>query len=125
MATYVLVPGGGWGGFIWRPVTSLLRAAGHEVFTPTLTGLGERAHRASPTINLATHVQDIVGVLAYEDLSAAILVWGIATPAWSSPASPSRCRTAWPISSTWMPSCPKYYSCTYVVRASHMARRRL
>jgi hypothetical protein len=68
MATYVFVPGGGWGGFVWRPVASLLRAAGHEVFTPTLTGLGERVHLASAQINLETHIQDILGVFEYEDL---------------------------------------------------------
>ena len=74
MATYVFVPGGGWGGFVWRPVASLLRAAGYEVFTPTLTGLGERVHLASPQINLDTHIQDILGVLEYEDLYDVILV---------------------------------------------------
>ena len=74
MATYVFVPGGGWGGFIWRPVASLLRAQGHEVFTPTLTGLGERAHLASPQIDLDTHLQDIIGVLTYEELREVILV---------------------------------------------------
>ena len=74
MATYVFVPGGGWGGFIWRPVTSLLQAQGHEVFTPTLTGLGERAHLASPHIDLDTHLQDIICVLTYEELHDVILV---------------------------------------------------
>lgn len=47
---------------------------GHEVFTPTLTGLGERAHLAKPDIGLETHIQDVVNVLEYEDLSHAILV---------------------------------------------------
>ena len=74
MANYVLVPGGGWGGFIWRPVAALLRAQGHEVFTPTLTGLGERVHLAWPQIDLTTHIQDILGVITYEDLSEVILV---------------------------------------------------
>jgi hypothetical protein len=46
-------------------VTPLLRAAGHEVWTPTLTGLGERQHLATTTITLDTHVQDIVNVLEY------------------------------------------------------------
>ena len=50
MAPYVFVPGGGWGGFVWHLVASLLRAAGHEVFTPTLTGLGERVHLARTAI---------------------------------------------------------------------------
>jgi pimeloyl-ACP methyl ester carboxylesterase len=74
MSTYVLVAGGGWGGFIWRPAASLLRVQGHDVFTPTLTGLGERVHLASAQIGLETHLQDIVGVLEYEDLQHVILV---------------------------------------------------
>jgi pimeloyl-ACP methyl ester carboxylesterase len=47
---------------------------GHEMFTPTLTGLGERAHLLSRDVGLATHVQDLVGVLTYEDLRDAVLV---------------------------------------------------
>ena len=74
MATYVFVAGGGWGGFIWREVASRLRTLGHDVFTPTLTGVGERVHLASPQIDLSTHVQDILGVLEYEDLHEVILV---------------------------------------------------
>jgi pimeloyl-ACP methyl ester carboxylesterase len=74
MSTYVFVAGGGWGGFIWRPVSSLLRAQVHDVFTPTLTGLGERLHLASAQIGLETHLQDIGGVLEYEDLQQTILV---------------------------------------------------
>ena len=74
MATYVLVHGGWAGGWIWRRVTPLLRRAGHEVFTPTLTGLGERAHLASPAVNLDTHAQDVAGVLEFEDLRGVTLV---------------------------------------------------
>jgi pimeloyl-ACP methyl ester carboxylesterase len=74
MATYVFVAGGGWGGFIWRTVADLLRAKGHDVFTPTLTGLGERVHLASPQIDLDTHLQDILNLLEYEDLHEVILV---------------------------------------------------
>jgi pimeloyl-ACP methyl ester carboxylesterase len=55
-------------------VANLLRAAGYEVYTPTLTGLGERAHLANPQVNLNTHIQDIVGVLECEDLRDVILV---------------------------------------------------
>ena len=51
----------------------LLRAAGHEVYTPTLTGMGERAHLASHAINLDTHIRDIVNVFEYEDLTHAVL----------------------------------------------------
>jgi pimeloyl-ACP methyl ester carboxylesterase len=74
MATYLLVHGGWHGGWYWQRVTSTLREAGHEVFTPTLTGLGERAHLLTPEIDLDTHIQDIVGVLKYEDLHDVILV---------------------------------------------------
>ena len=74
MATFVLVHGGWAGGWQWREVASLLRAAGHEVFTPTLTGLGERVHLASPDVGLDTHIQDILMVLAYEELRDVILV---------------------------------------------------
>ena len=52
----------------------LLRAAGHEVFTPSYAGLGERSHLATPEVNLSTHIQDVVNVLFYEDLHDVILV---------------------------------------------------
>ena len=55
-------------------MASLLRAKGHEAFTPTLTGLGERVHLASPQIDLTTHIQDILGVIRYEELHEVILV---------------------------------------------------
>jgi len=74
MATYVLVHGGWDGGWAWTPVAKKLRAAGHEAFTPTLTGSGERVHLASPEVDLDTHVLDIVNVLRYEDLHDVTLV---------------------------------------------------
>lgn len=74
MATYVLLPGGWAGGWQWRQVASIIRAAGHEVYTPTLTGLGERVHLATPDVDLDTHIQDVVNVLEYEDLHDVILV---------------------------------------------------
>jgi pimeloyl-ACP methyl ester carboxylesterase len=74
MATYVLVHGGGSGGWVWGRMAPLLRAAGHEVYTPTLTGVGERAHLLSPQVNLETHIADILGVLIWEDLRDVILV---------------------------------------------------
>jgi pimeloyl-ACP methyl ester carboxylesterase len=74
MATYVLVHGGGGGGWIWGRMAPLLRAAGHEVHTPTLTGVGERAHLLRPDTDLETHIADIVSVLTYEDLRNVILV---------------------------------------------------
>ena len=74
MATFVLVHGSFCGGWVWRPVVPLLRGAGHEVWAPTLTGLGERADLLSPAVGLATHVDDIARVLFYEDLRDVVLV---------------------------------------------------
>jgi pimeloyl-ACP methyl ester carboxylesterase len=74
MATFVLVHGAWHGGWCWRRVSHLLRGAGHAVHTPTLTGLGERAHLLTPVVTLETHIQDILGLLSYEDLAQVILV---------------------------------------------------
>lgn len=73
MTTFVLVHGGWAGGWCWKRVAARLRQAGHEVFTPTLTGLGERAHLLHEGIDLTTHIQDIVGVLRWEELSDVVL----------------------------------------------------
>jgi len=73
MATLVLVHGGWGGGWLWQDVSRRLRAAGHEVYTPTLTGLGERVHLAHPGIGLDTHVLDIVNLLDAEDLRDVVL----------------------------------------------------
>ena len=74
MATYVLVHGGGHGGWCYQRVARLLRSAGHEVYTPTLTGLGERSHLLSADVDLDMHVTDVTAVLHYEDLHDVILV---------------------------------------------------
>ena len=74
MANFVLVHGAWIGGWCWRPNAQALRKAGHEVFTPTLTGLGERSHLMNPSINLDTHVADIVNVIKHEELSDVVLV---------------------------------------------------
>jgi pimeloyl-ACP methyl ester carboxylesterase len=74
LATFLLVHGGGHGGWCWQRLAVLLRAAGHEVYAPTLTGLGERVHLLSPEVSLDTHVNDIVNVIRYEDLQQVILV---------------------------------------------------
>jgi pimeloyl-ACP methyl ester carboxylesterase len=66
---------GGWhGGWCWKKVTPRLRAAGHAVYTPTLTGLGERAHLLRPEVGLETHIRDVLGVLEYDDLTEVVLV---------------------------------------------------
>ena len=73
MATYLLVHGAWHGGWCWRRVADILRAKGHDVFTPTLTGLGERAHLARPEVDLETHIADVLGVLDSEELNDVIL----------------------------------------------------
>src|SRR5579862_3596560 len=73
MKTFVLVHGAWHGGWCYSRVARTLRAAGHEVYTPTLTGLGERSHLSHATINLSTHIQDIVNVVLWEDLREVIL----------------------------------------------------
>ena len=74
MATFVLVHGGGHGGWCYRDVAGILRSAGHSVHAPTLTGLGERSHLVGPHVDLELHVQDIANVLHYEDLTDVLLV---------------------------------------------------
>ena len=73
MTTFVLVHGAWHGGWCYKRVARLLRQAGHEVYTPTLTGLGERAHLINRAIDLDTHIQDIVGVIRCEELSDVVL----------------------------------------------------
>lgn len=68
MATFVLVHGGAHGGWCYKPMAKLLREAGHEVYCPTLTGLGDRSHLLNPSINLDTHILDVVSLLEHEDL---------------------------------------------------------
>jgi pimeloyl-ACP methyl ester carboxylesterase len=74
MATYVLVHGGAHGGWCYQRVARALRAAGHDVYAPSLTGLGERSHLVSPDVDLDLHVEDVVALLHYEDLRDVILV---------------------------------------------------
>src|SRR6516225_4830262 len=72
--TFVLVHGAWHGGWCWRRVADVLERQGHKVFTPTLTGLGERSHLMSRDINLDTHITDIVNVFKWEDLKDVVLV---------------------------------------------------
>lgn len=74
MAVFVICHGAWDGGWYWKDTRSQLRRWGHEVFTPTLTGLGEREHLAHPEINVDMHIQDIVNVIQYEDLHNVLLV---------------------------------------------------
>jgi pimeloyl-ACP methyl ester carboxylesterase len=74
MANFVLVHGAWIGGWYWRPIAQKLRNAGHEAYAPTLTGLGERIHLMRASINLDTHITDVVNVIKEERLSDVVLV---------------------------------------------------
>lgn len=71
--TFVLVHGAWHGGWCWQRVADRLRGGGHRVFTPTLTGLGERSHLLRTGIDLQTHVADVVNVLKWEGLTDVVL----------------------------------------------------
>ena len=71
---FVLVHGAWHGGWCWVRVADRLRAAGHIVHTPTLTGLGERSHLLSPQVTLDTHITDITNVIEWEELDDVVLV---------------------------------------------------
>jgi pimeloyl-ACP methyl ester carboxylesterase len=73
MATFVLVHGAWRGSWVWKRVRRGLQALGHDVFTPTLTGVGERAHLLSPQVNLDTHIDDVVNLIQWEELSDVVL----------------------------------------------------
>lgn len=74
MATFVLVHGAWSGGWIWRRVADRLRSKGHRVYTPTLSGLTDRSHLASPAINLTTHILDVANLIKWEELDRVVLV---------------------------------------------------
>ena len=74
MAIIVLAHGAWSAAWAWKKVRPLIAAAGHQFFTPTYTGLGERAHLASPSNDLEIHIQDVLGVLKFEDLRDVVLI---------------------------------------------------
>lgn len=74
MSTYLLVPGMWIGAWAWRDVTAGLRAAGHDVYPLTLTGVADRAHLLGPGVDLDTHVEDIARLAEVEDLRDVVLV---------------------------------------------------
>ncbi len=74
MATFVVAHGAWSAGWAWKKMRPLMRAAGHDLWTPTYTGLGERAHLANADVSLDTHIQDIVAVLETEDLHDVYLI---------------------------------------------------
>jgi pimeloyl-ACP methyl ester carboxylesterase len=73
MANFVLVHGAWHGAWCWQRVSAGLQTAGHRVHAVTLTGLGERAHLLSPAINLDTHINDVINLIAAEELSEVVL----------------------------------------------------
>ena len=74
MTTFVLMHGGGMGGWTWKFCREILEAKGHTVFSPTFTGFGEREHLISRSAGNDVHVLDVVNALKYEDLTDVVLV---------------------------------------------------
>ena len=74
MAVVVLAHGAWSSAWAWKKVRPLMAEAGHQFFTPSYTGLGERAHLASPSNDLETHIGDVLGVITYEDLRDVVLI---------------------------------------------------
>jgi pimeloyl-ACP methyl ester carboxylesterase len=74
MACFVVAHGAWSAGWAWKKMHPLMRAAGHELWTPTYTGLGERAHLVSPSVGLDTHIEDVLGVMTFEDLRDVVLI---------------------------------------------------
>jgi pimeloyl-ACP methyl ester carboxylesterase len=73
MATFVLVHGAWHGSWCWARIRKALLDKGHEVFTPTLTGVGERSHLLAPDVDLLCHIDDVANLILWEDLSSIIL----------------------------------------------------
>lgn len=74
MTTFVLVHGAWSGAYGFRHVRRLLQDRGHDVFTPSLTGIGERRHLTSPLVDLTTHIYDVVNQALYEDVREVVLL---------------------------------------------------
>lgn len=74
MTTFVLIPGGWHGGWYYQRLAEALRARGHRAYPLTLTGLGERRHQLNSSVNLDTHIEDVVRVLEDEQLSDVVLL---------------------------------------------------
>jgi pimeloyl-ACP methyl ester carboxylesterase len=96
MATFVLVHGAWHGSWCWKRVRKKLLNLGHDVFTPTLTGIGERSHLLSPQVNLDTHIDDIVNLMRWEELTDVVLCghsYGGAVITGAADRMPARIRT--------------------------------
>ncbi len=73
MTSFVLVHGAWHGSWCWKRVRRSLQAKGHDVFTPTLTGVAERSHLLSPEVSLETHILDVVNLIRWEELYDIVL----------------------------------------------------
>jgi pimeloyl-ACP methyl ester carboxylesterase len=73
MSVFVLVHGAWHGSWCWKRVRRSLRSRGHEVFTPTLTGIGERSHLLTPQVDLETHINDVANLILWEELDDVVL----------------------------------------------------
>ena len=104
--TYVLVHGAWHGSWCWKSVRAALQSAVHNVFTPTLTGLGERSHLNSAAINLSLHIADIVNLIQWEELSALFSVATL-TLVVLLPASPIKFLIELERWFFWMPLCSR------------------
>jgi Alpha/beta hydrolase family len=104
MATFLICHGAWSAGWAWKKVRPLLRAAGAEVFTPTYTGLGERAHHASPAVDLEMHIEDVLAVIEFEDLRDCVLV-GHSYGGMVATGVPTEYPNASGTSFTWTRSC--------------------
>jgi pimeloyl-ACP methyl ester carboxylesterase len=74
VATFVLAHGAWSSAWAWKKMRPLMRAGGHDFFTPSYTGLGERGHLGNASVNLDTHIQDVVGTIEIEDLRDIMLL---------------------------------------------------
>ena len=74
MTTFLICHGAWSAGWAWKKMHPLMAAAGHRLVSPTYTGLGEREHLANPSIDLETHIKDVLNVISYEDLRDIVLI---------------------------------------------------
>jgi pimeloyl-ACP methyl ester carboxylesterase len=74
VATFLVAHGAWSAGWAWKKMRPLLHNLGHELFTPTYTGIGERVHLATPEVGLENHIADVLGVIQFEDLRNIFLV---------------------------------------------------
>jgi pimeloyl-ACP methyl ester carboxylesterase len=73
MATFILVHGAWHGSWCWARVRRALADRGLLVFTPTLSGVGERSHLLARDVDLQVHVNDVANLIRWEELDAVIL----------------------------------------------------